>query len=72
MTALSTSLREGTHDSHRLAEQTPFIRSFFQGQLSLEAYREFLLQLLHIYQALEDAHSQHRAHALLGPFISTF
>lgn len=67
MTALSTSLREGTHDSHRLAEQTPFIRSFFQGQLSLQAYREFLLQLLRIYQALEDAHSQHRAHALLGP-----
>jgi len=47
-TTLSTSLREGTHDSHRLAEQTPFIRSLFQGQLSLEAYREFMLQLLHV------------------------
>lgn len=65
-TTLSTSLREGTHDSHRLAEQTPFIRSLFQGQLSLEAYREFMLQLLHVYQALEDAHSQQRNHPLLG------
>ncbi len=66
MEALSISLREGTKDSHRLAEQTPFIRRLFKGQLSREVYREFLLQLLHVYQTLEERLQPHSAHPVLG------
>ncbi|MCA1899801.1 MAG: biliverdin-producing heme oxygenase [Chloroflexi bacterium] len=65
-TTLSIRLREGTKESHRLAEQTPFIRSFFEGRLTKEIYREFLIQLLHIYEALEDSQRRHRAHETFG------
>ncbi|MHB8132611.1 MAG: biliverdin-producing heme oxygenase [Anaerolineaceae bacterium] len=51
---LSLQLREGTQDSHRTAESTPFIRVFFSGKLSISQYRNFLLQLFHIYSALEE------------------
>lgn len=63
---LSVRLREGTKEAHRLAEQAPFIRIFFAGQLSEEVYREFLVQLLHIYAALEEHQERHRAHSVLG------
>jgi len=51
---LSVQLREGTQDSHRLAESTSFIRTFFAGKLSIPQYRNFLLQLFHVYSALEE------------------
>jgi len=51
---LSVQLREGTQDSHRLAESTSFIRTFFAGKLSITQYRNFLLQLFHVYSALEE------------------
>jgi heme oxygenase len=60
---LSVLLREGTRDSHRLAENTLFIRQFFAGQLSLESYRIFLVQLRHIYSALEQTQELHKGHA---------
>jgi heme oxygenase len=63
---LSVRLREGTKDSHRLAEGTPFIRDFFAGALSMETYREFLIQLLHIYSALEECQECHHEHVVLG------
>lgn len=63
---LSVLLREGTRDSHRLAENTTFIRQFFAGQLTLEAYRVFLVQLRHIYSALEQAQERHLTHRVLA------
>jgi len=51
---LSFQLREGTQDSHRTAESTPFIRTFFSGKLSISQYRNFLLQLFYVYSALEE------------------
>lgn len=56
---LSVRLREGTRDSHRLAETTPFIRLLFSGSLPLTGYRHFLTQLLHIYTALETSRPSH-------------
>lgn len=61
---LSAQLREGTKDSHRLAEGTAFIREFFAGRLTRESYRNFLVQLHAIYSALEEAQERHRAHAV--------
>lgn len=65
-TPLSMRLREGTKAAHRLAETTPFIKEFFAGRLTPEAYRLFLVQLLHIYTALETHQDAHREHAVLG------
>lgn len=61
---LSVRLREGTKESHRLAENTAFIRDFFTGNLSIESYREFLVQLHYIYTALEAHQERHRAHPI--------
>ncbi|MBI5350150.1 MAG: biliverdin-producing heme oxygenase, partial [Chloroflexi bacterium] len=65
-TLLSVRLREGTKDAHRLAENAPFIREFFSGQLSQESYREFLVQLYSIYSALEEHQDRYRMHAVFG------
>ena len=64
---LSLRLREGTKDSHRLAETTPFIRAFFAGRLTQSVYANFLAQLRHVYTALESHLEQHRAHPVVGP-----
>ncbi|KAA3656168.1 MAG: biliverdin-producing heme oxygenase [Calditrichaeota bacterium] len=67
MTAsLSARLREGTKDSHRSAEHSPFIRKFFTGQLTRKVYAEFLLQLYFVYTALEQIQENHKGHATLG------
>ena len=66
---LSNQLREGTKDSHRLAERAPFIQRFFRGQLSREEYRTFLLQLYHIYTALEENQERYQNHEVFGPVI---
>ncbi|MDZ7289591.1 MAG: biliverdin-producing heme oxygenase [candidate division KSB1 bacterium] len=63
---LSVRLREGTKEAHRLAEHTPFISNFFEGRLSKEVYREFLVQLFHIYTALEEHQERHHGHKVLG------
>lgn len=62
---LSVNLRQGTKKSHRLAESTPFIKRFFEGKLSVESYRMFLVQLLHIYTALEDQQDRYRDHTVI-------
>ncbi len=66
VTPLSLSLREGTKDSHRLAEKTPFIRSFFAGTLSIDMYREFLVQLNFIYASLEEAQRIHQENNMVA------
>ena len=63
---LSLQLREGTKDSHRSAERSPFIKRFFKGQLSKQEYGTFLRQLYTVYAALEKHHEDHHAHAVLG------
>ncbi|MCC7362518.1 MAG: biliverdin-producing heme oxygenase [Anaerolineales bacterium] len=63
---LSLRLREGTKDSHRLAETTPFIRAFFAGRLTQPVYANFLAQLRHVYAALEAHFERHRAHPIVG------
>jgi len=68
MLPLSVRLREGTKVSHRLAETTPFIREFFAGRLTVESYRTFLVQLRHVYAALEAHLEAQRAHPILGQF----
>lgn len=63
---LSLQLREGTREHHRLAETTPFIRAFFQGNFSLAEYRFFLLQLFHVYNAMEDKNFDFSKQPVIG------
>lgn len=63
--ALSVRLREGTRESHRLAESTPFIREFFAARLPLKAYRTFLVQLRLVYSALESHSEWMQSHPAL-------
>lgn len=62
---LSTLLREGTRESHRLAESTPFIREFFAARLPLDTYRVFLVQLWQVYGALESRPEVMQSHPAL-------
>jgi len=65
ITSLSTMLREGTMDVHRTAEKTPFMQTFFTGQLDSFAYQEFLLRLYQVYGSLERIHASLQEHPLL-------
>lgn len=51
---LSQLLYAGTTDAHRAAEQTPYMRALFQGKLSREAYRAWLVRFHYVYTALEE------------------
>ena len=62
---LSVRLREGTKDAHRQAEHSPFIQDIFTGKVSADKYREFLVQLLYIYEALEEQQIRHRDHPVI-------
>lgn len=64
--SFAEKLREGTRDSHRLAESTPFIRQFFSARLPLETYCQFLVQLRAIYTALETAQERQRTDPVFG------
>lgn len=61
----SVQLRSGTQAHHRLAETTTFIQAFFKGNFSLKEYGLYLLQLVHVYRALENAMHHYRIHPLL-------
>lgn len=66
----SHRLREGTKTAHREAEHAPFIQDFFRGRLSLEAYREYVLQLYFVYEALEEVQNDARVRDALGPLFT--
>lgn len=53
--ALSSMLRAGTAAVHRAAEQQPFMRAFFAGELTREAYVDWLRRQRPLYEALERA-----------------
>ena len=55
---------------HRLAEGSAFVQNFLAGGLTVDAYARFLVQLFHVYQALEAAQDHHRAHPVLSHVLS--
>ncbi len=64
---LSHRLRASTHDAHRSAERSVFMRALLGGALSTEDYRAFLDCLLTIYTALEAQLRRHAAHPAVAP-----
>lgn len=51
--ALSTLLRSSTAEIHKEAEQRPFMRAFFAGDLPRDAYIAWLARQWHLYRTLE-------------------
>lgn len=51
--ALSSRLRTATTEIHKEAEQRPFMRAFFAGDLPRAAYVEWLSRQCHLYHAIE-------------------
>lgn len=49
-----TTLKDLTISKHREAEAQPFIQSMIAGQVSAEKYADYLYQLYHVYQRLEQ------------------
>jgi heme oxygenase len=60
-------LREQTSDAHRHAEEAPFVRAFFRGDVTREAFAQLSARLYHVYLALEDALDEHRLHPIIAP-----
>ena len=52
--AFSTLLRANTTEVHKEAEARPFMRAFFAGELSRDAYVDWLGRQWHLYRTLES------------------
>lgn len=51
---LAKKLKEGTKDAHKAAETVHFVREFIKGRVSREIYAQFVVNLFHVYKALEE------------------
>ncbi|ABW25895.1 biliverdin-producing heme oxygenase [Acaryochloris marina] len=63
---LATRLREGTKQSHSLAENADFIQCFLKGVVEKTSYRQLLGNFYFVYTALEEQLTQHQNHPLLS------
>lgn len=64
---LATQLREGTQQSHTMAENTAFMKCFLKGIVEREPFRKLLANLYFVYTALEEELSRYRNHPVVGP-----
>ena len=51
---LSAMVREASKESHSSAENSPFMTALLKGELSTDAYCDYLAQLAPIYETLES------------------
>lgn len=65
----SFRLRDQTREDHERAEASPFITAYMAGRIPLDGYAALQGQLWFIYEALEDAARDLRAHPIVGPFL---
>ncbi|MEU8249683.1 biliverdin-producing heme oxygenase [Nonomuraea sp. NPDC048916] len=63
---LSKLLYRGTSDAHRAAENTPYMLALFQGKLTEDAYRLWLVRFHTVYSALERTTEALRDHPAVG------
>lgn len=56
---LATQLKQGTHDLHRAAERSGFMRRMLSGDLDCDLYCRLLVNLHAIYRALETSLERH-------------
>lgn len=66
MTDLATRLREGTQQSHTVAENTAFMKCFLKGIVEPIPFRKLLANLYFVYSELEAALQRHANHPIVG------
>lgn len=64
---LACLLKQGTAESHKAAENVHFVREFIKGKVPRDLYAQFIVDLLHIYTALEEALELCADHDLVEP-----
>lgn len=64
---LASCLREGTQQSHTLAENTAFMKCFLKGIVEREPFRQLWANLYFVYSALEEEMRRHVHHSVVGP-----
>jgi heme oxygenase len=64
--SLSAQLREGTKQSHTMAENMAFIKCFLKGVVDKRAYSRYVGNFYFVYSALEEGFAQLREHPLVG------
>jgi len=62
---LARKLKEGTKDAHKAAETVHFVHEFIKGHVTWEVYAQFVVNLYHIYRALEEALDSNEEHPLV-------
>lgn len=63
---LASQLREGTQQSHTLAENTAYMKCFLKGIVKQEAFSQLLSNLYWVYSTLEAELLHHRNHPVVG------
>ncbi|MBD2578252.1 heme oxygenase (biliverdin-producing) [Oscillatoria sp. FACHB-1406] len=63
---LATQLREGTKQSHTLAENTAFMKCFLKGIVEREPLRKLFADLYFVYSTLEAELERHIEHPAVG------
>jgi len=62
---LACKLKEGTKEAHQAAETVHFVKEFVRGRVSRQIYAQFVVNLYHIYGALEEALEANAEHPLI-------
>jgi len=63
---LASRLREGTKQSHTVAENTAFMQCFLKGIVEKQSFRTLIANLYFIYSALEVELQRHTAHPVVS------
>lgn len=63
---LASKLREGTKQSHTMAENTAFIKCFLKGIVEKEPLRKLMADFYFVYSTLEEAFEQNRNHPVIS------
>jgi len=62
---LAQKLKEGTQEAHKTAETVHFVREFIKGRVNQQVYAQFIVNLFHVYSALEEALEENSEHPLV-------
>ncbi|MBE9114774.1 heme oxygenase (biliverdin-producing) [Lusitaniella coriacea LEGE 07157] len=63
---LATMLREGTKQSHTMAENVGFVKCFLKGVVEKNSYRKLVANLYFVYSAMEEEMEKHQNHPVLS------
>ena len=66
MSDLASQLREGTKQSHTMAENTAYMKCFLKGIVEKEPFRKLIANLYFVYTTLEAELLRHRDHPVVG------